>query len=397
MAATSPNPNASSSPGEELDVFHSTIIDQLRRDDPPGVWSFPGGEIRLPRVFGFCRGVKRALAMAAHAASVHHREAQNGKLVLLGEIIHNPWVNDHFRGRDVTILTGPQRDELEKHISANDCAIIPAFGVPLDIETRLREVGCQVVDCSCGDVIRLWRWSTQAVADGFGVVIFGRARHDETVVTKSRLAAAGGHYIVIETVEQAQQLASDPTEETFRSLFGPDATNAASLDAFGRIAMVSQTTMLYGETQAVRELVREAFEKRFGPLGADDRLRFQPAVCRATQSRQDAAIELCQAGCDLVVVVGGFTSSNTRHLHTLASQYAPAYLIESAEAIRSPHELHAADIPPKTTPRGDLHETIVTDWLPQKRPLTVGILAGASSPEIVIGEVLSRLAEFLQK
>jgi 4-hydroxy-3-methylbut-2-enyl diphosphate reductase len=379
-------PPSSHSGGEALDVFRSPLVDRLREADPPNAWKLPGGELRLPRVFGFCRGVKRALAMADRAVRDH--PADGGRLVLLGEIIHNPWVNDYFRGRGVGILPHDEIFRVEVHVTANDLAIIPAFGVPLDVEHKLREIGCQTVDCSCGDVIRLWRWSERAVAEGFGVLIFGRALHDETVVTKSRLAAAGGKYLVVETLDQAHRLAEQPTDERFRELFGPDQTNADDLDPFGHLALVSQTTMLYSETAAVQQIVREAFVKRFGADQAGQRLRMQPAVCQATQNRQDAAVELCRGGCDAVIVVGGFGSSNTRHLHALAAQYAPAWFIEDATAIRSAEELIAWNPGTKTA-------VAVRDWLPERRPLTLGVLAGASSPEIVVGNVLQRLAEFL--
>jgi 4-hydroxy-3-methylbut-2-enyl diphosphate reductase len=289
----------------------------------------------------------------------------------------------------VTILPRKEIHRIEANLTPQDLAIIPAFGVPIDVERKLADLGCPTVDCSCGDVIRLWRWSERAVAEGFGVLIFGRAMHDETVVTKSRLAAAGGKYLVVETLDQAKQLAEDPTDERFAQLFGPDQTNAETLDPFGHLALVSQTTMLYSETVAVQQIVREAFGRRFGEAQAEERLRMQPAVCRATQNRQDAAVELCSGGCDAVIVVGGFGSSNTRHLHTLAAQYAPAWLIEDATAIHSPAELTAFDPETHTATR-------VENWLPAQRPLALGVLAGASSPEVVIGDVLKRLAEFLQ-
>ena len=145
--------------------------------------------------------------------------------------------------------------------------------------------------------------------------------------------------------------------------------------------------MLYDDTQAVRELVRVAFVERFGAEEAERRLLFQPTVCRATQARQTAAVELCRRGCDLVIVVGGFGSSNTRHLYELARLYAPALFIETADAIHGPDEIESFD-PAKGMQR-------ITNWLGDKRPLTVGVLAGASSPEFVIGEVLEKLANLL--
>lgn len=388
--------NEASGEGEGvLGAFHSPLVDRLRRQPQAGRWALPGGEIVLPRVFGFCRGVTRALAMADRAVRRHAEARSAGRLVLLGEIIHNPWVNDSFRRRGVVILTDSQRqpEALAEHVGPGDGAIIPAFGVPVGVLRTLESIGCETVDCSCGDVIRLWRWSEHAVADGFGVVVFGRAGHDETVVTRSRLLEAGGTYIVLGTLEQIEQFAElyrhDADEAAFAETFDASITNARSLTGFARLAQVSQTTMLYNDTQEVRRILQEAVVDRFGPEGLSERLRLQPTVCRATQDRQNAATELCRSGCDLLIVVGGFGSSNTRHLHELAGQYAPAYLIEDARGIVDAGCLRAFD-PARAGP-GE-----VEDWLPKRRPVRIGVLAGASSPEVVVGEVLRRLGEFLQ-
>jgi len=374
---------------QRLSAFDSELVDRIRAAG--NVWRIDGGEILLPRAFGFCRGVKRALASLEETCDRHGRTGK--RIFLLGQIIHNPWVNDYFRRRGVQLLSNEQRQRVEEHIRADDCAVIPAFGVPLGIEQHLRATGCEVVDTSCGDVRRLWLWAERAVRDGYAVLVFGKADHDETVVTKSRLAAAGGSYVVANSLDQVRRLCelivSRADGERFRAAFGPEATNADSLDAFHRLAQVSQTTMLYSDTMKVRQVVHEAFVRAFGQGGADERLQFQPTVCHATQDRQAAAVELCAAGPDLVLVVGGFQSSNTRNLYGLASEYARAYFIEDAEAFRSAGRLHTID-----------HETDkpveVADWLPARRPLRVGILAGASSPEIVVGQVLQKLADLLR-
>lgn len=390
MTSAAPNPSADNSPAG--DAFGSGLIERLRQADPPDQWLLPDGCIRLPRVFGFCSGVKRALAMAIRAIAEHGQHA--GRLVLLGEIIHNPWVNDYFRRLGVIVLSRAERQNLTEYIQPGDCAIIPAFGVPLEIHEHLEQIGCRVIDCSCGDVIRLWRWSENAVTEGFGVLVFGRSMHDETVVTKSRLAAAGGRFLVAETLEEVRAVAEairtgrENDADWLPEYFTSHATNAKTLQPLLRMAQVSQTTMLYDQTIEAQKMLRQAFEARFGPGEADRRLRFQPTVCRATQQRQNAAVELCQSGCDVILVIGGFGSSNTRHLYELAGRYAPAYLIEDAAAIESPEILHAF------APQREQAET-VHDWLPQTRPITVGVLAGASSPEIVVGEVMQKLAGYL--
>lgn len=368
-------------------VFGSKVVDRVRAEG--NVWRRPWGELRLPRVFGFCRGVKRALAMLEH--DVTAGMAQGQRFVLLGEVIHNPWVNDHFREMGVRVLTERQRGDLEQFLDPKDCAVIPAFGVRLAIERELHQIGSRIIDTTCGDVRRLWKWAEDAVGRGYGVLIYGRAMHDETIVTKSRLEAVGGKYVVVGSLHEAElfcgMLSGRADATGFTSSFGPDTTNAESLDPFGHLAQVSQTTMLYEETMRVREQVREAFEERFGEQGAG-RVLFQPTVCRATQDRQAAAIEMCSGGCDLVIVVGGFGSSNTRHLYELAGNYCPALFIEGPGAVVSRTVIRAFD--------PVLDESVeVRDWRPDCQPLRIGVLAGASSPEVVIGEVLERLVDVL--
>jgi len=377
-----------SSPIGALDNFSSELVDRCRQSG--GVLALPGGRIVLPEVFGFCRGVKRALAMLDQEVSRHAR--QGGRLFLLGEIIHNPWVNDYFQRRDVTILRTEDRARLESLITSSDCAIIPAFGVPLPVEERLRRIGCRIVDTSCGDVRRLWKWAEGAARSGFGVMIFGRADHDETVVTRSRLEACGGQYLVVNKLSQVDWFCDlvtgrRPTVE-FAELLGRAASNTVEFSPFERLAHVSQTTMLHDETMLVQAKLREAFAERFGPADAQRRLLLQPTVCRATQARQSAAVTLCRERPDVVVVVGGFGSSNTRHLYELARSYAAAYFIEDADAILDARTLRTFDA-------ATAQPTLTHDWLPGKRPVTVGVLSGASSPEIVIGEVLQKIAGFL--
>ena len=272
-----------------LPCFASDVVDRVREGG--NVWTLAGGEIRLPRIFGFCRGVTRALALLDEAVARH---AGDGKrLFLLGEIIHNPWVNRYFQDRGVRILTEDQRSDLPAHLQVQDVAIIPAFGVVPAMRRSLDRIGCEVVDCSCGDVLRLWKWAQRAVEDGYGVLVYGKPTHDETVVTRSRLAEAGGKYLVLSDLQKIDLLCDMVRGQVdasgFAEAFGPPLTNAQSLEPFGRLAQVSQTTMLYSETQMVRQRVGQAFAQRYGPAEADRRLLLHPTVCRATQQRQDAA------------------------------------------------------------------------------------------------------------
>jgi 4-hydroxy-3-methylbut-2-enyl diphosphate reductase len=356
------------------------------------VWDLgPGcGQLVLPRVFGLCRGVVRALEMLEAAVASRGKKGQ--RLFLLGQIIHNPWVNDYFRAKGVVVLSAAQLASLESVIGPGDCAVVPAFGVPLEVQGRLKGIGCDIIDTSCGDVRRLWAWAQRCVQRGYGVLIFGTSTHDETVVTKSLLYAAGGRYVVVSSIEQARQfgqmISGERPGADFGSIFDEQATNSQGIAAFEKLAQVSQTTMLYDQTMEIRELLKGTYERRFGTLGLAERLLFEPTVCRATQERQSAAVELCRSGCDAVIVVGGFGSSNSRHLYELARGLAPSFFIEGSSALVSPSRLETMDF---TTGKN----MTARNWLPDRRPLRIGVLAGASSPEIVVGEVLQRLARLL--
>jgi 4-hydroxy-3-methylbut-2-enyl diphosphate reductase len=368
-------------------VFGSEIVDRMRGGG--NVWDLGAGrgQLVLPRVFGLCRGVVRALEMLEAAVASRGKKGQ--RLFLLGQIIHNPWVNDYFRAKGVVILSARELASVESVIGPGDCAVVPAFGVPLEVQARLAGIGCDIIDTSCGDVRRLWAWAQRCVQGGYGVLIFGTSTHDETVVTKSRLRAAGGRYVVVGSIEQARQfgqmISGTRPGEDFGTIFDEQATNSGGIGAFEKLAQVSQTTMLHDQTMEIRDLLKEAYALRFGAEGLCERLLFEPTVCRATQERQSAAVELCRSGCDAVIVVGGFGSSNSRHLYELARGLAPSFFIEGASALVCATELQTMDF---TTGKG----MTMRDWLPDRRPLRIGVLAGASSPEIVVGEVLQRLA-----
>jgi len=371
------------------DGFGCELLDSICRNG--GVWHLLAGRILLPRVLGFCQGVTRALMMLDQAVTDQARAGR--RLVLLGQIIHNPWVNEYFARRGVRILEPDELTMLETHVGPADVAVIPAFGISPAIDRRLRDIGCQTVDTTCGDVRRLWRWAEHAVVEGFGVLIYGRATHDETAVTKSRLAEGGGKYLVVGSLKQAKlfaEMVEDPAKaKGFSEIFDKQATNAGDIAPFLKLAQVSQTTMLYDETIRLRKILKDAFGRRFGQDNLSDQsLAFQPTVCRATQDRQSAAVELCSQGCDLIIVVGGFGSSNTRHLYELACSYCPAYFIEDASSLRSDSELLGFD---EQTQRAKTFP----GWLTKARPATIGLLAGASCPQVVIGQVLQRLADLL--
>ncbi len=343
--------------------------------------------ICLAREFGFCYGVRRAIELAYAA----RRERTGTPLRLTAEIIHNPQVNARMREMGIEI---PDRTAPPLVARAGDTIIIPAFGLPVARERELRATGATLIDTTCGSVKQVWRRVETLARDGFTVVIHGNPKHEETLATASRAANAGGRYIIIRDMARARVLA-DVIKQTVP--FDPAAFGDNTLsDAFDpatdlrKIGMANQTTMLKSESIAIAELLRDAITARDGDAA---HFRNFETICPATQDRQDAVKDLARRAPDLVLVIGGFNSSNTTHLAELAAGFAPTYHIESDADLRS-----AAEI--RCLPVGDAAPVIAAGvpWLPSPpKHVTIGVTAGASTPDKTIGRVIERCIELAER
>jgi 4-hydroxy-3-methylbut-2-enyl diphosphate reductase len=351
------------------DLFHDNDAQAARRQG--GKVPLGGGRtLLLPRVTGFCRGVLFALKRLESVLSRNDRPVW-----LLGEIIHNANVNDHFRERDVHILPEGCLENVFHEASPDDTFVIPAFGLERELQERLLGFAGDVVDTTCSCVQNVWSFVEEQAQAGRTVLLHGKPAHPETRATLSRALGPANAAIVIPTLAHAEQLADSIRQGDLGSYPDQLVHQRPHVD-LARLAVANQTTMLHRETRELEAILADAVHDTGGEL--------VPAatVCRATQARQDAARAVCRSGVDLVLVLGGFSSSNTNQLLRLARDFAPAYFIGDASAL-SPHTICHYD-----PDAGEVIET--SDWLPPPGS-RIALLAGASCPPGDIGAVIRTL------
>ncbi|MGB9693117.1 MAG: 4-hydroxy-3-methylbut-2-enyl diphosphate reductase [Candidatus Sumerlaeaceae bacterium] len=366
--------------------YHSDVVEWFKNHDYFGV--FDGIEVHLAREFGFCYGVDKAIDFAYQT----RRRFPDRRIFLTAEIIHNPGVNRRLRELGIHFLAGRYKGEFGyEDLRPEDVVILPAFGATVEEIALLRGRGCTLVDTTCGSVIHVWKRVEKYAQEGFTAVIHGKFAHEETRATSSRvLEYPGGRYLIVRDKEQTAlvcefirgKIPASQLIEEFAEGMSPGFDPERDLV---RIGVANQTTMLSRESLEIAEMLRQALAERYGEEHIDEHFRSFDTICSATQDRQDAIHELGRKGLDLILVVGGFNSSNTSHLIEIASQYARAFHIEDAADLISAQEIRHK--------RWDrLKPELTRDWLPAK-PLRVGITGGASTPNRSIGQTIMRLLE----
>jgi 4-hydroxy-3-methylbut-2-enyl diphosphate reductase len=382
--------------------YHSTLVTRLRAAG--NVETFGEGEnrvtIRLAESFGFCYGVDRAVDYA-YQTRAHFPDR---RILLVGEIIHNPHVNHRLQAMGVTFLypgeVGGRFDF--SGVQPDDVVILPAFGVTVDDFARLREIGCSIVDTTCGSVLNVWKRVEQYARDGFTALIHGKHYHEETKATASQVFKhPGGQYLVVYDLKEARlvmdylerrpgALTRDGFMAHFRDKMSPGFDPDVHLD---RIGCANQTTMLAGESLEIAAEVRDSLERRFGGeagFSIDSHFRSFDTICSATQERQDAVLAMMEdpAGPpDVMLVIGGYNSSNTNHLAVICARYTTTYHI--ADADRIDPERGVICFKPSGTPV-NTPEAEAEDWL-LEGPVSIGMTAGASTPNNKIGEAIERV------
>jgi 4-hydroxy-3-methylbut-2-en-1-yl diphosphate reductase len=344
--------------------------------------------IKLAKEFGFCYGVERAIDLAYAARRVFPPPKP---IYLLGEIIHNPEVNDQIRNMGIQIISpNPSEEELSR-LGAGDVVIIPAFGTEVETRKKLSEKGCELVDTTCGDVMSVWKRVRQYSKESVTSIIHGKAKHEETKATTSQATAHGpGHYLVVYNLDETDYVCDyirrggnkQEFLDKFKGAYSPGFDPDAHLQAVG---VANQTTMLRGETEEVQRRIKSAMIERFGPDKLEGHFRFFDTICGATQDRQDALQKLLREPLDLLLVIGGYNSSNTSHLAEMGEAQLPTYFIKNAAMMVSDTLIrHFSLINQK--------EVETNDWLPNGK-ITVGITAGASCPNNLIEDAIRRLFE----
>ena len=366
--------------------YRSVVVEKLRASG--NVLSAAGLTVRLAKQFGFCYGVERAIDLAYSARKVF----KDKKIYILGEIIHNPEVNEQIGRMGIKSLAGPNSEASLDDVTAGDVVIVPAFGTEVDTMSRLQSIGCQLVDTTCGDVLSVWKRVTQYASEEITSIIHGKAWHEETKATSSRALAKGpGHYLVVydlaETDYVCNYIRDGGSKEEFLKKFegahSPDFDPDRDLQCIG---LANQTTMLRSETEEVQRRLRQAMLDRYGATDLVQRFRFFDTICGATQERQDALDELLALPLDLMIVVGGYNSSNTSHLVEMSEGRHPTYFIKSASMIVSDKRICHYNL--------KLQKEIETEnWMPAGRPISIGVTAGASCPNNLIEETIRRLFE----
>lgn len=345
-----------------------------------------GTTVRLAREFGFCYGVERAVDYAYQT----RRKFPDRKVFLAGEIIHNPHVNTKLRDMGVEILQiGPDGIDYSG-VGPEDVVILPAFGVTIkDFET-LRTIGCVMVDTTCGSVLNVWKRVESYAKGGFTSLIHGKYYHEETRATASQAAKWGAHYFVVRNMDEARVVCDfiegKVSSAELMSRFSHAASPGFDPDRdLKRIGVANQTTMLARESLAIGVEVGKAMERAHGEDYARENFRTFDTICSATQERQDAVIELLQQPIDVMVVIGGYNSSNTISLAALCAERVRTYHIEDASAI------DPAEGTIRYRPPGAKEDSIDSEWIALGRPVQVGITAGASTPNNKIGDAVARI------
>ena len=370
--------------GQLTSDYSSKVVDALRSGD----YRLTAGplEFRLAREFGFCYGVDRAVEYAYET----RRQFPDKQIFLVGEIIHNPHVNAKLTSMGITILEAANGEFDFSSISAADVVIMPAFGVTVADFQRLRAIDCVLVDTTCGSVLNVWKRVESYARDGYTSIIHGKYYHEETRATASQVTRhAGGKYLVLFDMAEARLICEfiegggDSAElgARFEHAMSPGFDFSRDLV---RVGLANQTTMLSGESLAIALQVRESMVRRYGLEAIGEHFRTFDTICSATQERQDAVLRLLEDPPDLMIVVGGYNSSNTAHLATLCRDHAVrTYHIEDASAV-------AVDTGAlRHQPEIKAPEQTATGWLDGVR--TIGITAGASTPNNKIGETILRV------
>jgi 4-hydroxy-3-methylbut-2-enyl diphosphate reductase len=368
-----------------LSHYRSSLVERIRASGH--VLSAGDLTIKLAKEFGFCYGVERAIDLAYAARKVFPGQP----IYILGEIIHNPEVNDQIRAMGIKFLSGKEKDADIGDLKKDDIVIIPAFGTEVSMRQQLEAKGCRFVDTTCGDVMSVWKRVRQYSKDKVTSIIHGKAWHEETKATSSQaMANGGGHYLVVFTLAETDYVCSylvnggDKTAflEKFKGAYSDGFDPDVHLQAIG---VANQTTMLRGETEEVQRRLRRAMMQKYGEGEIDRHFRFFDTICGATQDRQDALEKLLQEPIDLLLVIGGYNSSNTSHLAEMGEAKLPTYFIKNAAKMMSDKLiLHYNQ---------HKHEEIETgNWLPPGK-VTVGITAGASCPNNLIEDAIRRLFE----
>lgn len=336
--------------------------------------------IRLAETFGFCWGVERAVSMAYET----RHQFPDKRIWITGEIIHNPSVNQKLKDRQIEFIPVQEEKKDYSEVKASDVVILPGAGATVQEMQLLKDIGCTIVDTTCPWVAKVWNSVEKHKKGDYTSIIHGKPNHDETRATSS----FADKYLIVQNLAEAQAVCdyilNDSDAVDFMARFGNNCSSGFNpkLD-LKRIGIANQTTMLKSETDQIGRLFEQTMIKKYGPANLNHHFLPFNTICNATQERQDAMSKLLEEKLDLIVVVGGFNSTNTTHLYQMAlSRGIPSYHIDTHNRIGLGNAIEHQSL--------DGLLEITENWLPAG-PIVVGVTSGASTPDNVVEEVIMKL------
>ncbi len=285
-------------------------------------------KIHLANPRGFCAGVDRAIDIVERALSLF-----GAPIYVRHEVVHNRYVVERLRALGAVFV-----EELDE-VPDGATVIFSAHGVSRAVQDEAARRGLDVFDATCPLVTKVHMEVTRYARDAREVILIGHAGHPEVEGTTGQFdESLGGRIYLVETPDDAARLeVRDPT----------------------RLAFVTQTTLSVDDTARIVEALKARFPGLASPRKED--------ICYATQNRQDAVKALVEF-CDVLVVVGSSSSSNSNRLREIAEKRGvPGYLVDGAD-------------------------DLMRDWFAGAQ--AVGVTAGASAPEILVQQVVTRLREW---
>jgi 4-hydroxy-3-methylbut-2-enyl diphosphate reductase len=362
------------------------VNDPRKKDHSPFVFQVGRMELVIPRHFGFCYGVENAIEIAFRTVS----ENPGKRIFLLGEMIHNPQVNEDLLAEGIQFLVDNQGNRLIDFatLSSEDIVITPAFGTTLEMAAELVKLGVHLekYNTTCPFVEKVWKRSAELGNRGYTLVVHGKYLHEETRATFSH-AAETGPVVVVRNMKEADLLAKYIRKELPLEQFKIDFANKYS-EGFSadrdlqKIGVVNQTTMLATETQEISAFLKDVVVGMYGEEATTDT---RDTLCYATNDNQNATLGVLESGAQLAVVVGGFNSSNTIQIATILGQKMPVYFVRNSNDLLSQEKAVVFNY-------STLKEEEIVPSILFNENLKLVVTSGASCPDKTVDSVIQKIA-----